>query len=163
MFQNIRKGATLYVLNKQDATLEVGEVVNVTPPQPMYNHTYQGGQFTPPKMYVDIELNAGGKVITLQKLTADATIDDKNGIIVAENRDAILNEIEVLAKNSQRIIESCDYHNEIVNKCRALVAELNPQLKREAEQAREISDLRQQLSDIKGMLADVLNKKTKEE
>lgn len=162
MFQNIRKGATLYVLNKQDATLEVGEVMNVTPPQPMYNTQYQG-VFNPPRMYVDIEINAGGKVINLQKLTADATIDDKNGIIVAENRDAILNEIEVLAKNSQRIIESCDYHNEIVNKCHALIAELNPQLKREAEQAREINDLRQQLSDIKGMLADVLNKKTKEE
>lgn len=162
MFHNIRKGATLYVLNKQDATLEVGEVVNVTPPQAMYNTQYQGA-FNPPKMYVDIEISANGKVINLQKLTADATIDDKNGIIVAENRDAILNEIEVLAKNSQRIIESCDYHNEIVNKCHALVAELNPQLKREAEQAREINDLRQQLSDIKGMLADVLNKKTKEE
>jgi tRNA C32,U32 (ribose-2'-O)-methylase TrmJ len=114
-------------------------------------------------MCVDIEVTANGKVINLQKLTADATIDDKNGIIVAENRDAILNEIEVLSKNSQRIIESCDYHNEIVAKCNALVAELNPQLKREAEQAREINDLRQQLSDIKGMLADVLNKKTKEE
>jgi hypothetical protein len=161
MFQNIRKGATLYVLNKQDATLEVGEVVNVTPPQPMYNTQYQGG-FNPPRMCVDIEVTANGKVINLQKLTADATIDDKNGIIVAENRDAILNEIEVLSKNSQRIIESCEYHNEIVTKCNALIAELNPQLKREAEQAREINDLRQQLSDIKGMLADVLNKKTKE-
>lgn len=147
---------------KQDATLEVGEVVNVTPPQPMYNTQYQGG-FNPPRICVDIEVTANGKVINLQKLTADATIDDKNGIIVAENRDAILNEIEVLSKNSQRIIESCDYHNEIVTKCNALVAELNPQLKREAEQAREINDLRQQLSDIKGMLADVLNKKTKEE
>lgn len=162
MFQNIRKGATLYVLNKQDATLEVGEVTNVTPPQAVYNTQYQGA-FNPPKMYVDIEINVEGKIINLQKLTADATIDDKNGIIVAESRDAILNEIEVLAKNSQRIIESCDYHNEIVNKCRALVAELNPQLKREAEQAREINDLRQQLSDIKGMLADVLKQKTKEE
>ena len=162
MFQNIRKGATLYVLNKQDATLEVGEVVNVTPPQPMYNTQYQGA-FNPPRMYVDIEINAGGKVINLQKLTADATIDDKNGIIVAENRDAILNEIEVLSKNSQRIIESCEYHNEIVTKCNALIAELNPQLKREAEQAREINDLRKQLSDIKGMLADVLKQKTKEE
>lgn len=162
MFQNIRKGATLYVLNKQDATLEVGEVVNVTPPQPMYNTQYQGG-FNPPRMCVDIEVTANGKVINLQKLSADATIDDKNGIIVAENRDAILNEIEVLSKSSQRIIESCEYHNEIVTKCHALIAELNPQLKREAEQAREINDLRQQLSDIKGMLADVLNKKTKEE
>lgn len=150
------------MLNKQDATLEVGEVINVTPPQPMYNTQYQSA-FNPPRMCVDIEVTANGKVINLQKLTADATIDDKNGIIVAENRDAILNEIEVLSKSSQRIIESCEYHNEIVTKCNALIAELNPQLKREAEQAREINDLRQQLSDIKGMLADVLNKKTKEE
>ncbi len=163
MFQNLRQGTTLYVLNKQDATLDIGKVADVTPPQMIYPSNYQGGKFAPPMMCVDITLNSADKVITLQKIVADATIDDKNGIIVAESRDAILNEIEVLMKNSQRIVESCGYHNEIVSKCSALIQELNPELKKEAEQAREINDLRQQLSDIKGMLADVLNKKTKEE
>ena len=170
MFQNLRPGTTLYVLNKKDATLDIGKVADVTPPQMIYPQSYQDGKFTPPMMCVDIDINANGKIITLQKILADATIDDKNGVIVAEQKDAILNEIEVLAKNSQRIVDGYEYHSEIVNKCHALIEELNPQLKKEAEQAKEINDLKQQvnglsegLDDIKTMLTKVLNKKGKEE
>ena len=170
MFQNLRKGTPLYVLHKQDATLEIGEVVSVTPPQAMYNHGYQNGQYTPPKMCVDIQMSINGKIINLQKLNADATITDENNMVVTDSRDAILTEIDILSKNSQKIVESCDYHKEIVTKCNSLVEELNPHIKKEAEQAKEINDLRKQvnglsedLGDIKSMLTRVLNKKNKED
>lgn len=170
MFQNLRKGTPLYVLHKQDARLEIGEVTNVTQPQAMYNHGYQNGQYVPPKMCVDVQMNIEGNIINLQKLQAEANIADENGMIVTDNRDAILSEIDILSKNSQKVLDSVEYHTSIVEKCKLLVEELNPHIKKEAEQAKEINDLKQQvnglsedLGDIKTMLTRVLNKKSKED
>ncbi len=170
MFQNLRKGTPLYVLHKQDARLEIGEVTNVTQPQAMYNHGYQNGQYVPPKMCVDVQMNIEGNIINLQKLQAEANIADENGMIVTDNRDAILTEIDILSKNSQKVLDSVEYHTSIVEKCKLLVEELNPHIKKEAEQAKEINDLKRQvnglsddLGDIKTMLTRVLNKKSKED
>lgn len=170
MFQNLRKGTPLYVLHKQDARLEIGEVTNVTQPQAMYNHGYQNGQYVPPKMCVDVQMNIEGNIINLQKLQAEANIADENGMIVTDNKDAILTEIDILSKNSQKVLDSVEYHTSIVEKCKLLVEELNPHIKKEAEQAKEINDLKQKvnglsedLGDIKTMLTRVLNKKSKED
>lgn len=170
MFQNVRKGTPIYLLHRNEAKVEIGEVVGVSMPQPMFSHSYQSGQYLPPKNVVDIQVSINGNMINLQKLPADATIADDNGMVVSESRDAILTEIDILKKNSQKMLESMDYHKDIVAKCNALCAELNPHLKKEAEQAKEmnvlkdqVSNLRDDMVDIKSMLTKVLNKKSKED
>lgn len=166
MFQNLRKGAPLYVLHKNNLELEFGEIINVTPPQPIYNHGYQNGQYLPPKMGVDIQVSINGNNVNLQKVPADLSVADDNGMILSETREAILTELDIIKKESQKIVDSRDFHAERVAKCDALAEELNPNLKKEAEQAKEINDLKQQvndlsagLGDIKTMLSEVLCKK----
>ena len=166
MFQNVRKGTPIYLLHRNEAKVEIGEVVGVSMAQPLFNHSYQNGQYLQPKNVVDIQVSINGKTINLQKLPADATIADDNGMVVSESRDAILTEIDILKKNSQKMLESMDYHKEVVAKCEALCAELNPHLKKEVEQAKEMNVLRDQVSslrddmvDIKSMLTKFLNKK----
>ncbi|MCQ2349102.1 MAG: hypothetical protein MJZ98_01320 [Paludibacteraceae bacterium] len=162
MFSNVRIGTTIYVLHKSEAKLEIGEVTYKTEPTPMYTNTYQSGIMQPQKMYVDLDVRINGENVKFQKLQADATIADSNGMVVSESRDAILNEVLAMQKCSQSIIDSVEHHTEIVSRCNALVQELNPDAKRDAERAKEIVDLRSEVGELKNMLTQLLSKKEKE-
>ena len=127
-----------------------------------------------PKNVVDVKVSINGESVDFQKLPADASIADfgSNGIVVSESRDAIINEISGFKKASERVLADVERHQHIVAECDTMLTLLNPQLKREAEQAEEIenlkrgmSDLRGDMNDIKGMLAQALkhSSKSKEE
>ena len=95
--------------------------------------------------------------------------DYGNGLVVSENREAILNEISVLKNNSQRVIDSVDQHKELVRKCDELLEELNPQIRKEAERSREmesiskrVGGLESSMKRIEEMLSRSLEHKTKE-
>lgn len=167
MFQSLRNGTPLYVLRKNEPKLEMGEVTFVSQPVNQFGQPVYGG--TQPAT-VDIKIQIADKQMDLQKLPATFTIADcGNGIVVSESRDAISNEINILRQNSQRILESTEQHKAIVQRCNELLAEINPQVKQEAERTKEIESLSQRvgglensLADIKGLLIQSLNTKTKE-
>lgn len=165
MFSNLRVGTPIYVLSKQEPKVSIGEVQSVGAPVPQFGTTYTAGYLQPPKMLVDIKVKVGDEVIDLQKLPADQTIADfgTNGMVVSETRESILTEIENMRKSSQGVLDSVDYHRQMVNKCLQLTEELSPQAKAEAEQKRDIDTLKSQMANIEGMLSELLNKKSKED
>lgn len=169
MFQGLRPAAPIYILYKAEPRVAIGEVVSVSNPIPQYAASpYQSGI----KSYVDIKIRVADEVVDLQKLPADASIADfgNSGMVISESRDAIVNEIDGFKKASQRALEEVDRHKHIVTQCDVMLAELNPQLKREAEQTAEIenlkrgmADLQDTLVDLKGMLTKALNRSVKKE
>ena len=175
MFQGLRESSPFYILYKSEPRLEVGEVISVSSPVPQFgNITYQSGNLVPPKNVVDVKVSINGESVDFQKLPADASIADfgSNGIVVSESRDAIINEISGFKKASERVLADVERHKHVVTERDTMLTLLNPQLKREAEQAEEIenlkrgmSDLRGDMNDIKGMLAQALkhSSKSKEE
>lgn len=174
MFQSLRAGTPLYVLHKSVPRLEIGEVLSVGTPQPQFGQTvYQAGMtYQPQKTLVDIKVKIGNETIDLQKLPSEAVIADfgDNSMVISESREAILNEIETIRKGSEKVLESIDFHNNVVEQCSAMIAELNPHIRQEAEQRKEIDNMKNELSEIKntmqsmqGMLAKALNKKIKED
>ena len=74
MFQNLRAGNTIYVLNKGNSlSLEKGTIVNVSLPVPKYPlATTFGNQ----EMLVDIVVKINNQEITYQKLPANSDIAD---------------------------------------------------------------------------------------
>ena len=171
MFQNLREGTPLYVLHKNEPKVEQGEVISVTPPVPQFGQTtFNAGIMAQQSMTVDVKIKSGEKTIELQKLPATMSIADYgNGLVVSENREAILNEISVLKNNSQRVIDSVDQHKELVRKCDELLEELNPQIRKEAERSREmesiskrVGGLESSMKRIEEMLSRSLEHKTKE-
>ena len=114
-----------------------------------------------PKLLVDLKIKTANGEVDLQKLPADLSIADfGNGMVVSESRDAIYNEIEALRKTSQRVVDSIEYHQTVMSKCTDLMAELNPQVKQEAEfdsLKQEVSGIKGDLAELKGMLAKFLN------
>ena len=165
MFSNLRIGTPLYVLHKNEPQREVGEVIFVSQPTPQFGTTYNAGYPMTPKMLVDVKIKTANGDVELQKLPAELSIADfGNGMVISESKDSILNEIDVLRKNSVHIIESVELHKGIVGKCDTLLAELNPQIRKEAERTKEFDSLKQEvgglkgdLLELKGMLSKLLN------
>ena len=88
------------------------------------------------------------------------------GVIISETRDGIVNEIGVIRNASQTALEQVDVHKRIIASCDRLLLDLNPQLKREQEQAGKLARLEEQLAGMSdqiaaltGMLSKSLGKK----
>lgn len=165
MFQNLRGGSPFYILYKNEPKLSVGEVQSVSTPLPQFSTSYQNGILTPPKSVVDVKVTVEGKEVELQKLPADVVIADfgNAGMVVSESREAIQSEIEAFKNNSVRALGEVDHHKAVVSECDKMLAVLNPQLAKEAEQAQEIEYLKGEMSDIKEMLSKVLGLSEKKE
>lgn len=166
MFQNLRIGAPLYVLHKNEPRLEVGEVTFVSNPTPQFGQTYGSGFQMQQPAIIDVKIKSGEQTIELKQLPATQTISDYgNGMVISESREGILTEIDTLRKNSLHVLDSIEQHKAIVQKCESFTAELNPQVKLEAERSQEIAGLKNEvnglkddMTDIKGMLTKLLNK-----
>lgn len=172
MFQGLRQASPIYILYKSEPRIVIGEVIGVSNPEPQFPATAFQAGVIPPKSIVDVKARVGEDIIDLQKLPADAVIADcgNSGIVVSESRDAIASEIDGLRKMSQRILDDMGRHKHIVEQCDVMLADLNPQIKKEAEQTAEIenlkkgmSELQDTLADLKGMLAKALKGSTKKE
>lgn len=163
MFQNLRQGAQIYVLHKGDVpTLDIGEVVSIGIPTPLLNATTypQNSQFLPQKMGVDVKIKVNNQTLDLQKLPCDNVIADfgNNGIVVATTKDAILSEIESIRSNSQRIIESVDLHEKVIVSCSKLIEDLSPEVRQQAERNKEMDSMKQEISEMKELIATLLTK-----
>lgn len=160
MFQTLRKGQNVYVLYRNEARIEIGEVDSVGVPTPLLQATqYQQYQPALQKNCIDVKIKINDQIIDLQKLPADGIIADfgTSGMVVSDSKDAILQEVEIMRTNSQKILDSIDKHKSNVERCTQLIEELNPHLKQEAELKRQIEFLTNELSAVKGQLSDVLN------
>lgn len=148
MFQNLRTGNTIYVLNKENGlSLEKGTIVNVSLPVPKYPlATTFGNQ----EMLVDVIVKINNQEITYQKLPANSDIADfgNTGIVLSASKEAINSEIISLKTKSEDIINSVDYHKSIINDCDKLLSELNPDFAERQKQQDEIKMLKEQISSV---------------
>lgn len=154
MFQSLRTGTPIYILYKKERKLAIGEVVEVSSPTQQFGMTYQNGLLAPPKSFVDIRVNIGTETINLQSLPADMTIADfgNTGMVVSENREQMTNEIDAFEATSTRALGEVDMHKDIVARCKEMRAQLNPQIAKEVEQAKEIEGLKADITEIKSLL-----------
>ena len=146
MFQNLRTGNTIYVLNKENGlSLEKGTIVSVSLPVPKYPlATTFGNQ----EMLVDIVIKINNQEITYQKLPANSDIADfgNTGIVLSTSKEAINSEIVSLKTKSEDVINSIDYHKNIINDCDKLLSELNPDFAERQKQQDEIKALKDQIA-----------------
>lgn len=162
MFQNVRVGSMLYILHRQNQKLESGEVLSVLP-SPTRQSTYMGGQYLPQNNLVDIQVKVNEEVIKVQGLMGDATTADYNNMIVSEDVKAIIQELSIIRRNSEKVLESVPMHEDTIQRCTSLIKELSAEDTKEIDTIKEeVSNLRNDMSDIKSMLSDILIKKGKE-
>ena len=178
MFQSLRQNTLFYILEKGDnLNLKVGQVVNVSNPQPKYNQFQTTMPYNPQQeMVVDVKVKIGDETIDFKQLPANLSIanSDNNSVVVSESKEAMSAEVEAMLRASNNILESIPYHQKVIINCDVILRELNPQFAKEKEQEEKIGALENRMVDIDDklnkmfdLLSDTLEykskRKTKEE
>lgn len=155
MFSGLRQGSILYVLDKSNLALRIGEVVSVSNPKGKYGQSmYPAQPFTQGETTIDVQVKFGEDVHNFEQLPSNLAVTSKNNIVVADNRDAMNMEVEAMMRASRGIIESLPYHEKVITSCDAMLRELNPQFAKEKEQEEKIGQLEERM----GNIDDKLNK-----
>lgn len=151
MFSQLRKGNTIYILEKSETppTLKVGQVVEEGKQVPKYK-TPQIGQYgIQPEMVVDVtEVKVGEQTYKFEKLPVAASVYDYGNAIVSDNREAMLQEVETMRTQSQQVLDSVDYHKSVVSSVEDMLEELNPRYKEEKKRDAAIRDLSERFDDF---------------
>ena len=163
MFQGLSQGATLYILYKNEPRMEKGRVVALNTHVPQFNPAQPQAMFG--GMVTDLTVAVGSETVNLAGVPATASVANfpDKGMFVSEDQGMVINELTAMRDNSQRVVDSYDAHKALRDKCDALLLSLNPEKQKELAQAKELSELRGQLDEMKRMLSVIVGTKTKEE
>lgn len=156
MFQSLRPNNQIFILHKDKSLLEVGSVVSVSAPAPKYPVPQVFGQ--PQEMVVDVVVKVNNQDITYQKLPANLDIADfgNNGIVIADNKLAMNSEIMSLKQKSVNILNSIDFHQQVITSCDKMLSDLNPEFAEKQQQQAEINELKTQVNDLTKGMADLM-------
>lgn len=158
-FQNLRNGSTVYILYKtNDPKLEIGQVLGE--PKIRQKFPLNGGQPYPTPQFmpqqqeqvVDLSIKIGEKVQPVEGLTPNIDIQDcGNGLFVSCSRDAINAEVAAFMHNSEVAIsdETISAHRTIVNNCKQIMMQLNPEIADRQRIEQENKELRNQLEGLR--------------
>lgn len=160
-FQNLRVNNQFYILHKDGTPfVETGSVVGVSAPVPeAAQQPMMFGQ--PMRMVVDITVKVGEQTVTFQKIPAGADIADANfpgggNMVISGSRESMNAEVTAMRTRSQEILKSIDYHRTMVESCNRMMETLNPELAERQRQDAENKALRQEISELKAMMAELL-------
>lgn len=155
-FSNLRNSNQLFILHKESVpTLEIGKVVNITPPIPKYGNT---GMYNP-EMIIDITADVNGTITNFQKLPANGEIADfGNNIVISCNKDAMNNEVVAMQQRSSDVVNSIELHKNIIKGCDDILLQLNPEIKEKQRQEEENKALREEVNSLKEMFKEFMNK-----
>ena len=152
MFQSLRPNNQIYILHKDKPSLEMGTVLSVSMPTPKY--PMQPPMFgQPQETVVDIVVKVNNQEITYQKIPANLDVADfgNNSVVLADNREAMNSELMCLKQRSVDVINSIDYHKNLIAECDILLSNLNPDLAEKREQKERIDSLESQLKQLMEM------------
>lgn len=153
MFQGLRTNSLFYVLDKgENPNLRIGQVVSVSNPQTKYP-TFNNG-FTPQPMetVVDVKVKLGDEEVDFKQLPANGQIANDKNLVVSDNKDVMSAEVDAMLRQSKAILESIDYHKNVVESCEGMLQQLNPQIAKDKEQTEKINKLEGKVSGIEGKI-----------
>lgn len=149
MFSQLKQGNQLFILHSESAIpfVEIGIVETVNNPFTMVYYPNM------PMYPIDITVKVADKTIPLQRIptnaeSASVTSKDGETVIIACSKEAINNEIEMMKQKSMEVVNSVEFHKNRIGVCDNLYKQLNPEVAEKEAQAKEINDLKAQLSEM---------------
>lgn len=158
MFQSLRPNSQIFVFYKgENPRLEKGYVISQPIPRPKYQVPTNFGQS---EMVVDVSAKLNGQTVNYTNLPAQLDIADSlsNGesIVVADNKEAMNAEILSLKQKSIDIINSVEFHKNLISNCDAILSDLNPEFAEKKAQQDEINLLKNQMSDMTSKMESLM-------
>lgn len=147
MFSNLSKGSVLYGLDKRDGViLFTATVDSVSLALPnMINMPM--GQST-----LNIKATVKGKQGDFLNVPSTNAIYDMGNMVLADNKDSLVNYATMELQNSRSIVNSMDAHKRLIEQYESILADLNPSMSGNTE----VKELRSEISDLKSQLAEAL-------
>lgn len=170
MLSALRPGTPVYVLYKNEPRFAVAKVSQVSNQYP--NIGYQQPMVPGNNLAVNISIEVDGKLENYERIPLNSSIAEfpDKGVLISETRDGIINEVNAIKSASVTALQQVDMHKGVIASCDKLLFDLNPQLRKEQEQAAEIASLKEQMNGMSeqiagltAMLSKSLGKKPKEE
>ena len=162
MFSTLRQNSPIYVLDKKDSPVLKKGIIETVSPQRSRTGSFYG---QPMDMIVDIRVNIDGTSQEFKNLPANLSIANDGNIVISETKEAMSTEVDSMLSISKQILESVDYHKDVIEKCEQILKDLNPQFAKDKFQEEKINSLESRiggventLGDIKDMLSKVLDK-----
>ena len=163
MFSTLRQNSPIYILDKKGSpVLKKGVIESVSPQRSRTGSFY--GQ--PMDMVLDITVSVDGSKEEFKNIPASLSIANDGNLVISESKEAMSTEVDSMLSISKQILESVDYHQEVIEKCEQILKDLNPQFAKDKLQEEKINSLEERiggventLGDIKDMLSKALNSK----
>ena len=172
MLSTLRQGTPVYVIFRNGprvATAKVAQISSQYPPQFNIQMGQMGANMSP---MFDLTLELDGKTELFQRIPVNTSVAEfpEKGIILSETRDGVINEVGAIKGEAVSNLEKRSFYEQTVANCDQILTEVNPELKREQEQAAKIAGLEskiaemsEQIAAMTGLLSKTLGKKSKEE
>ena len=119
--------------------------------------SYMPGQTPTLETTVDVKVQVEDQQVNFEKLPSTAQIVNfgNEGVVVSDSREAMCAEIDAMLRHSKGVVESVDYHNGVISSCEEMLTRINPQIAKEKQQEKDISNLKSEVSGMKGTLSNI--------
>ena len=159
MFQSVRPNSQIYIFHRGDAPrIDIGYVTNQPVPRAKYQLPATFGQ--PQELVVDLIVKVNDQTFNYNSLPASSDIADSssNGesIVISDSKEAMNAELVNLKQKSTDIINSVDYHKELIGKYEKLLSEINPEFAEKQEQKMEIDTLKLQMAEMSRSISSLM-------
>ena len=158
MFQNLRQGNTLYVIDKSGVpALKLGQVLATGNPTPVYSTQTAGLTLgMQPKMEVLVRAKVDDKEGEFPHLPADQNVHDYGTMVVTDSREAALSEVDAIKQNAKAVLDSVAHNEATVAACDEMFKVLNPSYAKEKERDEAISSLSERLDNFEKRMGQTL-------
>lgn len=143
MFSALHQGSSLYILEDKKR-VKTGQVIGVTLP----TNTFLGT--------VNITVKVGDETMEFKNVPSSQSVSTYNNVIIAETKELLSNEVESILQNSKAVLDSIEYHQEIIDSCENVLKELNPRFAQERARDEDINNLKTKIGGIETKMDEIL-------
>lgn len=158
MFLHLKQGAHVYILDKSDLTLKIGQIKEDPVPQSRVPG-YVIGQYN--DTILNIKVTVGNDTLDFQKIPANLSIAHLGNVIICDNQDDADRAICTFAQECQQHVDNHDYYVKAVNACKEMRVKTNPAYAKDRERDSVIDNLKSEMGEIReefrGAVSEIKN------
>lgn len=151
LFKDIKQNYPVFILDKQNLSLERGKVISVGFPRVDMNPK-TGKSDT----VVDVTIEANGKTATYA-IPENMSVTYAGNVVLSTDKSGLTNEIEAMKSSAEQILASVDHQKEILEKASSLLAELNPVYREKQENEKRFNSMEESISKLEKMMTEFIS------
>lgn len=160
MFQSLKQGNTLYVLDKtKEPKVVNGYIERITLPHPMfpnYNPAMSFGANL--QTVVDITVKMGDEHKEFVGIPSTGIIHSYGDYVLSESKDSMIQEVDLMMQNSKSILANIEQHKSNIEACEKILKQLNPVYAKEQERDEAIDNISGRIDRMESILARLESK-----